>query len=388
MTASHSTAFARSCKPAKPTPDFPLFPHATGRWAKKIRGRMVYFGPWADPDGALKRYQEQAADLHAGRKPREVTPEADTIKELCNSFLNSKRVLVEGGELSPRTMIDYEGAVEVVVQHLGKTRLVADVGPDDFAAMRNKMARKWGPFRLAKMIQCVRSIFKYGFDSGMIDRPMRFGPGFKRPSKKTLRKERHKKGPNLFTAAEVQALLGKASIAMRAMILLGVNAGFGPSDCGSLPLTALDLAGGWIDYPRPKTEVPRRCPLWPETVEALHQAVAERPTPKDPDAAGLVFVTQRGNSWNKDTSDTPVSKEIAKLLKALGINGRKGVGFYTLRHTFRTVADAAKDQPAADFIMGHESPHMSSHYRESIGDERLQAVSSHVRQWLFGAGTK
>jgi hypothetical protein len=33
--------------------------------------------------------------------------------------------------------------------------------------------------------------------------------------------------------------------------------------------------------------------------------------------------------------------------------------------------------------MGHESPHMSSHYRERISDERLKAVTDHVRKWLF-----
>jgi hypothetical protein len=65
------------------------------------------------------------------------------------------------------------------------------------------------------------------------------------------------------------------------------------------------------------------------------------------------------------------------------LDGRKGLGFYTLRHTIRTVADEAKDQPAADYIMGHEVPHMSSIYRETIGDARLRAVTDHVRAWLF-----
>lgn len=68
--------------PRKPYPDFPLSPHPSDKWQKKIRGKIVYFGRWAnrvngvlvriDGDGwqeALESYNAQAADLHAGDGP-------------------------------------------------------------------------------------------------------------------------------------------------------------------------------------------------------------------------------------------------------------------------------------------------------------------------------
>src|SRR5215468_3969815 len=102
MSEAHSSTPAGPDKPAKPYPEFPLFPHATRRWAKKIRGQLHYFGPVADPDGALKKYLEQKDDLHAGRKPRPET-ETRTVKEAANAWLNHKKDKVDAGELAPRT---------------------------------------------------------------------------------------------------------------------------------------------------------------------------------------------------------------------------------------------------------------------------------------------
>jgi integrase len=382
MSEGHLTAPPTPCKPAKPYPEFPLFAHAAGVWAKKIRGKLYYFGVWADPDAALAKYLEQKDALHAGRKPRP-NPDALTVKDVANAFLNAKQALVDAGELAQRTWDDYKDACDLLVGRVGKARLVADLDPADFAALRNKLAKRWGPHRLKKMVQAVRSAFKHAFDADLIDRPMRFGPGFKRPTLKVLRLHRAEQGPKLFTAEEIRKLVSAADVPLKAMLLVGINAGFGNADVGTLPLSALDLDGGWVNYPRPKTGVGRRCPLWPETVAAISEALSRRPAPEDRADGGLAFLTPRGHSWHTGTTDNPLSNVVAKLLRALGINGRKGLNFYALRHTFRTVADEAKDQPAADHIMGHESPHMSSVYRERISDERLRAVTDHVRAWLF-----
>jgi integrase len=314
---------------------------------------------------------------------------------LCNAFLNHKQARLDNREISPRTFENYRQTAELLVKQFGKTRLVADLRPDDFAALRNTMTKNWGAVRVKNFTVQVRGVFKYGFDSELLAVPVRYGPDFAAPSEKTIRRERAQKGPRMFEADEVRKLVNGAKVktddgttlvkpttALKAMILLGVNCGFGNEDCGTLPRSALDLSAGWVDYPRPKTGNERRCPLWPETVAALKAVLAERHEPRDEADADLVFLTATGRRWAKDTSDAPVSKEMRKLLDALGISGNKN--FYALRHTFRTVADETADQPAADLIMGHKPPHISSAYRERISDERLRAVSDHVRKWVFG----
>jgi integrase len=395
MSAENSTAGTLQSKPAcpadnrarpaKPYPEFPLTPHPTGRWCKKIRGRIHYFGPWDDPDAALAKYLEQRDALHAGRKPR-TDSEAVTIKDVANAFLNAKQALVDAGELSALTWADYRLIAGELLKQFGKGRLVADLDAGDFAALRKRMAKRWGPHRILKLVQYVRSIFKHAWETGLIPNPVRFGPDFKRPSKKTLRQNRAKRGAQLFSPQEILRLMDAAGPQLKAMILLGINCGFGNADCGHLPLAAVDLGAGMIDFPRPKTGVARRCPLWPETAAAVKEALAERPSPKREADASLVFLTKYGLPWARGNDPAIISKEMTKLLHSLGINGNRN--FYTFRHTFRTVADEARDQPAVDLIMGHEIPHMSSVYRERIGDERLRAVAEHVRRWLFGTEAK
>jgi integrase len=379
----HPTRQRLKDKPAKPYPDFPLFPHATKRWAKKIRGKLAYFGPWEDPDGALKKYQEQRDDLHAGRKPRTADDGLD-VRDLLNRFLTAKRHLLDTSEITQRTFDDYHTSCARVGASFGLSRRLDDVRPEDFERLRMEMAKTWGPVTLGNEIQRVRVVFKYAYDAGLLDRPVRYGPGFKRPSKKVLRKARAAKGPRMFEAADLRKMIDAASVQLRAMLLLGINAGYGNADVGALPMDALDLDGRWVTFPRPKTGVTRRAALWPETVKAIKAALAKRPAPKTDAAAGLVFVTKYGIGWAKSDCDNPISKETAKLLKKLGLS-RPGLNFYALRHGLETIGGEAGDQVAVDHVMGHAREDMASVYRERVGDDRLKAVADHVRAWLFPA---
>lgn len=375
----------KSEKPSKPYPDFPLFLHQTGQWAKKVRGKLHYFG--TDADAALAKYLDQRDDLQAGRTPR-VKADELTVRELVNRFLTAKKALLESEELSPRTWRDYYATAETLVEAFGKTRAVADLAGDDFEKLRSSLAKTRGPVALGNAIQRVRSVFAFAWNENLIEKPIRFGASFKKPSRKVIRKARQAAGSRMIEAEDLRKLITAARQPMRAMILLALNCGFGQSDIAGLPRAAIDLKASWIDFPRPKTAIPRRCPLWPETVTALSEALPLRPDAADKADDPLALLTRFGVAWVRlrdrgDKPATPIDSINLEFKKLLEANGAKHTGFYSLRHVHRTVADGAKDQPAADFIMGHVANTMASAYRERIEDDRLKAVSDHVHKWLF-----
>jgi integrase len=242
-------------------------------------------------------------------------------------------------------------------------------------------------------IQKTRAVFGWAYAMELIDRPIRFGPSFKSPPRRAVLKARNSNGSRMFEADEIRQLLDDANPRMKAMILLGCNCGFGNSDVALLPLEAVDLEGGWIDFPRPKTGIGRRCPLWPETVEALRLVIDQRKRSRDKADADLVFLTQYGQRYIRlaDKADgsadgmiwtDSVCSAFRALLKRLGML-RRGRSFYSLRHVFETIGGESIDQVAVNAIMGHSDQSMAGLYRERISDERLRAVVEHVRDWLF-----
>jgi integrase len=403
----------------KPLARFPLWQHAgSGQWAKKIKKRTFYFGSWrSDPDGALalERFNREYPYLVKGETPPAVdVSNGCTLKTLVNDFLRSKEEKLKAGDLSPRTFRDYYSTCEGLIEQFGRERLVSDLRPDDFRRFRAKLAARYNVVSLNNEINRVTIVFNYAHDNNLIEKPVGYGQNFDRPSAKALRRSRNEAGPKLFERDEVLRLLGEADVQLKAMILLGVNCGFGNTDVASLPQSAVNLETGWVTFPRPKTEIPRRIPLWPETIAALKEALAIRPAPTDPSGRGLCFLTRLGRPWVRIQEKKPkektegdaqadgekepgpeasipinaISGQFGKLLRALKINGRVGRGFYTFRHCVETHAGECKDQVAVDAIMGHVDSSMAANYRQRISDERLRAAVDTVRAWLFPPATE
>jgi integrase len=408
-------------KIARPSSDYPLSPHGSGKWQKKINGETHYFGAWAKRvDGKLERiegdgwqealatYNRQADALHAGRTPR-ITADSLNVAELCNRFLTAKLRKMESRELSPRSFAEYRQATDLLISAFGKTRPVDDIAADDFESLRAGMAKRWGPARLGKFVILIRSIFNYAKENNLIDREVRFGSEFTKPGKATMRKHKEAGDKKLFAADEIRTILdaltgqemtvkkktGKVvkvqltpNPQLRAAVLLACNAGLGNTDISSLEFKHLDLRTKWLNFPRIKSGLPRRAPLWNETVEALNDAIARRRPHKSLTDANCVFTNRAGRRMVQATERSNqdyVSSQFRAVLRELGINGRRGIGFYSLRHSFATIGLQTTDRDAVRYLMGHAAHDMLSAYDETgPSDARLQAVVEHVRQWLFG----
>jgi integrase len=366
--------------------DFPLtYRKSDGRYQKKIRGVVHYFT--GSQQEALDEWLRVKDDLLAGRAapPR---PEAGgvTVAELCDRFLQRQDEKLAAGELAVLTRNDYRRVCDKLVSFFGGQRLADGLTAADFGKLRADFAGRLGPVGIGNQIVRCKVVFTWGRKERLLDRDPDYGQAFDKPSRKTLRLAKAAKPAKLFTAAEVQAMLKAADPQLKAMTLLAVFAGFGNSDCARLELRHLDLEGGWVTFPRPKTGVERKAKLPTECVAAIREALAVRPESKDPQAAKLVFVNSAGGSFAGSDGSNNITKWFALLLADTGAQ-QEGRGFYSLRHTFATVAGGCLDQVAVNHVMGHADASMPGVYREAIADERLVKVSEHVRRWLYPAKT-
>ena len=171
------------------------------------------------------------------------------------------------------------------------------------------------------------------------------------------------------------------------MIWLGLNCGFGCTDCAELRWDHLDLKNSRVSFPRGKTGIARNLALWPETIEAL-QEVSK--------SGDLVFNTQSGHPWvraaqsidehgrQKYTKIDAVSKEFSKLIKKAGLNMAKGVSFYTLRRTAATLAARSGDPFAVQRLLGHADLKMATTYVQDFSEQTDRVIKNSRRLIIQG----
>jgi len=185
---------------------------------------------------------------------------------------------------------------------------------------------------------------------------------------------------------QLEKLLSAADVTDAALLMLGLNCGFGNSDIGKLKLCDVDLDNANVSHPRPKTGVHRDFALWPETVRILKAYLARhRGRPLCPDAEYLFFVSRKGQplSWHRLNGDGKLARSDAvknrfdRLCKKAGVNRKYGVGFYILRHTYATlIGENSNDFREVQAALGQLTIQQQEAYRH---DRKIKAFNAQQR---------
>lgn len=302
---------------------FPLTLHRTGQYCKKIKGKIYYFG--ADKKLALQKYLEQASYLHLNKGKEPVSSSDIAIKMLCNLYLDHQESRVNSGEIKRRQLYDQTRLLKPFVRFCGTSLVVSEISTLKLQEYRKKLVNaSKSPNTINNYISVVKAMYNWALDNEIINSI----PNLKAIKKITaVRQEKQ-----VFSEDEIKKILDLANDKMKAMILLGLNCGFGCTDCSELEWKNIDLKNTRINFARTKTGVGRNLPLWKETVVALTKLTRKR---------DFVFVTSKGNKYvrvvKKEYPDgavkllnyNSISKEFSKLLKDADIKTEKGTGFYT-----------------------------------------------------------
>ena len=148
---------------------------------------------WADPEAALEKWVADKDALLSGADP---APKSDelTVKQLVNALLTDKKGHIATGELKQRSWDDYDAICVRILTVFGPGRLVADLRPTDFVKLRTEFATTHGPVALSNDICRARVAFNYAYKQDLVDRPPKYGDGFKKPSRKVLRVNGRRRG--------------------------------------------------------------------------------------------------------------------------------------------------------------------------------------------------
>jgi integrase len=367
-------------------PDYPLTPHPSGQWTKKVRGKVHYFGILGDPDNALRLWLQEK-DYHLAGLPPPANVGGLTVEQLLDRHLQDVDDRIAAGKLSRNTRNDYR-LVRRAFRDVSLLRSpVAALTPIHFSSVLKEVEKSGRCLRSQRnVIVATKAVLNWGSGMGLFP-ALALGPRFVSPGTAAIEVEQEASGRCRFIEREaILHVLGVDDKKMNVAVLLGINCGFYYSDSMEITLDRLHLdeAIPYHDFRRPKTKKRRMAVLWPETVEAIRDYISVRPPSEDK----RLLVTRNGEQYSKENGNYWLAEKFNRLLRKIGAY-RKGVSIGSLRHTYGTVVDLVPDQAMIDLTMGHTNKSLQKRvYKQLNLDElsRLEVVADTVREWLYGKG--
>jgi|GEM_PF-1094816 len=336
-------------------------------------GKRIYLG--ADRDEALERYHHLALGMNSTPdhpEPEKAPGRLMVVKELANRFLASQQANWKVPEMTLRSYTYWLGRF---LKDHPKLR-AADLTVEMFAAWKISLrCRKYSPQSINHFLTAVRSLYAFAEEVDLMEKI----PKLKRIKNEKLPPPGSNEKP-IYTTKEIHQLIAHADIQLKAMLLLGLNCGFGPKDIQDL--TWDHVEGDRVTLPRSKTGVCQTYLLWPETIDALgnirrHRGeLIDRMAKRGRDRAdgNHIFITRFWKPWNKDS----VAEQCRRLCKKADV---PCYGFYRLRHCASTAMSLVTTPHVQRKFMRHSKLQQQvtyTHAPDEAVDDALMATRTRL----------
>ena len=353
---------------------FPLTLHPSGQYCKKIKEHIYYFG--SDRKQALENYLDQAIFLHGYNNILTKSANGNmTLKEICDMYLKYQHTKLQADNLTVRHHNDQIRSLKKLKDFLGENCKVKSISTLSLQNYKRSLQKHYNSVcRLNLHLSIMKAMFHWARKNDIL----KDIPNIDAISRaKEIHHDRF-----TFNSEQINKLLTIADIKMQAMLWLGLNCGFGCTDCAYLKWIDLDLENSRVILSRRKTGIYRDLPLWPETVTSLRKIKRK---------GSLVFYTSRGNPYihtnikidvsgnKKYTITNSISTQFRRLIIKAGINVPKGTGFYTLRRTAATIAARSGDLFVVQRLLGHANLTMATRYVQDISAQTDKAIENSRR---------
>lgn len=251
-----------------------------------------------------------------------------------------------------------------------------------FATWKMSLRKQnYSPESINHYLSAVRSMFGFAEETGILEKGLPL-----RRVKNELSLKMGTQGKPLYTSEQILTLVDAADSQMKAMLLLGLNCGFGPKDIHDL--TWEDITEDRITLPRSKTGVSQTFLLWPETQEALkcirkeRDDLLERLEKRDRSRSdgGHIFVTRFWKLWNKDS----IAEQLRKLCVKVDV---PCYGLYRLRHCASTAMSLVATPHVHRRFMRHAQLQQQVTYTHTPDGEVDVAVMKAKEKLLGKNGT-
>jgi integrase len=356
---------------------FPLTLHPTGQYCKKIKGKIRYFG--TDKKKALEKYLAQATYLYGAQSlVQKISNNKMTLRQLCDLYLHYQNSRVLVGDITAKHYNDLTYSLSRFMAFLGQGCRIENISTLDLQNYKRKLQSSYPSVDRQNLhIGLMKAMFHWARKNDVLDSI----PNLDAISKdRVIHKEKY-----TFNKKQIRKLLTATDVKMKAMIWLGLNCGFGCTDCSRLQWKDIDFKNNRVKLARNKTKIGRNLPLWPETIKALKEI---------PKSGALVFTTSKDHPWIRTTAttndngepkyicDNRISTKFSRLMKKVGIQAPKGTGFYSLRRTAATMAARSGDPFAVQRLLGHVDLTMATRYVQDVSEQTDRVIENSRKHFI------